>query len=149
MNPIIEKRLEILNALFKSAKYDYEDINNFKLDQTLFEDMSKSRIINSFIFNISKIQDNLGAKFFKELLFALREIDSYSVPMIDVIHQLEKLNIIDNLDEWDTLREIRNVLTHDYSMDFDDRIENLKRALWAYKELETIFTKINNYITKL
>jgi len=80
-------------------------------------------------------------KFFKELLYELREIDSFSVPMIDVIHHLEKLNIVDNLDEWDTLREIRNTLTHEYAMEFDDRIENIKRAIWAYKELRTIFKK--------
>jgi len=141
MNEIIKKRVALLEALFKSAEFDFIELKDFELDKSLFEDMQKSRVINSFIFNISKIQDNLGAKFFKELLYELREIDSFSVPMIDVIHHLEKLNIVDNLDEWDTLREIRNTLTHEYAMEFDDRIENIKRAIWAYKELRTIFKK--------
>jgi hypothetical protein len=140
--------MEILEALFESAEFDYKEIKTFTLEKELFNDREKSRIINSFIFNISKIQDNLGAKFFKEILIELREIDNFSTPMIDVIHQLEKLHIIDSLKEWDTLREIRNALTHDYSMDFDDRVENLKRAIWAYSELKMIFTKIRSYLIK-
>jgi hypothetical protein len=63
MNFIIKKRMEIIEALFESAEFDYEEISTFILEKELFNDREKSRIINSFIFNISKIQDNLGAKF--------------------------------------------------------------------------------------
>jgi hypothetical protein len=148
MNEIVKKRVEILEALFKSARYDLDDIEKFELKKELFEDMQKSRIINSFLFNITKIQDNLGAKFFKEILLDLREIDNESIPMVDVIHTLEKLHIVENLEQWDTLREIRNELTHNYSVDFDERIENLKRAIWSFYELQKVFNQIKNYLQK-
>ncbi len=100
------------------------------------------------MFNITKLQDNIGAKFFKELLLEFREIDSFAVPMIDILTKLEQLEIIDNIEEWDTLREIRNSLTHDYAMDYDSRLENLERAIWAFLELQKIFAQIEENILK-
>jgi len=128
--------------LFRSADIDARELRKQRLDESLFEDYAKQRVVNSFLFNMGRLQDNMGAKLFKELLMELREIDSPVVPMIDVIHRLEKLGIVESLETWDMLREIRNELTHDYSMDFDDRVRNVQRAMWAYGELRRIHAEI-------
>jgi hypothetical protein len=47
VNQTINKRLEILEALFKSARYDYEDIKMFSLNRELFANIQKSRVITS------------------------------------------------------------------------------------------------------
>ena len=45
----------------------------------------------------------MGSKLFKNLLFELKEIEDYSIPMIDILNILERLNIIDRTDKWDKL----------------------------------------------
>ncbi|MEI6057034.1 MAG: hypothetical protein WCR55_13380 [Lentisphaerota bacterium] len=79
------------------------------------------------------------------LLFDLKEINDSSVPMIDILHTLEKLGIIDSIDDWDKLRELRNVLAHEYPSDVDDRIENIALAVEGYEKLKNYFHKIKTY----
>lgn len=87
----------------------------------------------------------MGSKLFKNVLFELKEISDYSIPMIDVLNNLEKLNIINSSDEWDRLREIRNTITHEYPFCIDDRIENIYLALDGYLMLKNIFNNIKDY----
>ncbi len=140
--------METIEALLRSTGLDYADVSSMKLEKATFEDLHRSRIVNSFLFNVGRLQDNMGAKFFKEVLLELREIDTAAVPMLDVIHKLEKLRIVDSLEEWDHLREIRNALTHDYSTDFDDRVQNVKRAMWAFEELRRIYAEMSTVLKR-
>jgi uncharacterized protein YutE (UPF0331/DUF86 family) len=66
--------------------------------------------------------------------------------MIDVLHILEKLDIITSIEEWDKLREIRNLIAHEYPNDINERIENIELALDGYKTLKTLFQSIRNYV---
>ncbi len=143
---ILHQRIAQLDTLFRSTQYDYDDIKKFSLSSSVFEDLQTARIINSFLFNITKIQDNIGAKLFKEILIELKEIESFATPMLDVLAKLEQLEVLDSTQNWEYIREIRNELTHDYAMDYDQRVENLKRALWAFEELEKIYTNLKNYM---
>ncbi len=66
---------------------------------------------DQIIYRFSKAQDSMGAKLFKAfLLFQGENVDK---PFLDILHSLEKLDIV-NVDEWFTLREIRNEIAHDY-----------------------------------
>ncbi|WP_200770588.1 hypothetical protein [Thiomicrospira sp. ALE5] len=91
------------------------------------------------MFNYIKIQDKLGAKLFRQLLLALREIDDASTPMIDILNRLEKLNIIESVEQWDKLREIRNLITHEYPLDIDERLENIALALAGFEQLNQLY----------
>ncbi len=66
--------------------------------------------------------------------------------MIDVLHLLEKLQITKNIDEWDKLREIRNVITHEYPFDIEERIENIILTINGYNILLTLFENIKGYV---
>ena len=66
--------------------------------------------------------------------------------MIDAINILEKLEILDSGEDWDELREIRNSLTHEYSFDINERVENINLALNGYKLLKKIYGRLKNSV---
>lgn len=136
---------ESLEYLFKSCDIDYNALKSQSLSESWFSKYENQRIVNSFLFNYIKIQDKIGAKVFKMLLFELKEINDQSEPMIDILHTLEKLGVIDSIGEWDKLRELRNVLAHEYPSDIDDRIENIILAIEGYEKLKSYFHKIKIY----
>ncbi len=131
--------IESIDTLITSADIDYNELLLKELNEDIFNDFNDQRIINSFLFNFTKLQDLTGAKLFKTVLIQLKEIDSYSIPMKDVLNILEKLNILNNADDWDLLHEIRNAIAHEYPLDVAERIESLQMALWGYELLKKIF----------
>ena len=131
-----------IDLLLKSCEIDYLELKNHKIDELFFADYGNQRIINSFLFNFIKIQDKIGAKLFKKVLYSQKEIDDESLPMKDVLNLLEKLKILDHSDNWERLREIRNALTHEYPFDIIERIENIKLAMDGYDTLTAIYQKL-------
>jgi len=142
---VLNDDFKTLDLLFESCNMDYEALQSQKIDENFFSDYFNQRIVNSFLFNYIKIQDKMGSKLFKNLLFELKEIEDYSIPMIDILNILERLNILNTRDEWDKLREIRNIITHKYPSDIDERIENIQLALEGYEMLSGIFNHIKSY----
>jgi len=71
---------------YNVVKLDINDLKDKFIDTTFFDDYNNTRIVNSFLFNFSKVQDKIGAKLFKQLLYELQEIDSATLPMIDVLN---------------------------------------------------------------
>lgn len=122
---------------------DYNDLKDKFIDTTFFDDYNNTRIVNSFLFNFSKLQDKIGAKLLKQLLYELKEIDSITLPMIDVLNRLEKLDIV-NKDDWEKLREVRNLLAYEYPFEIEERVENIGLVLESYRVLKDIYTKVKD-----
>jgi len=138
--------LSTIEQLFKSCDNDYKLLQNQKIDIDWFDTYENQRIINSFLFNYIKIQDKIGAKLFRNLLFSMKEINDPNLSMIDILHILEKLDIISNIDQWDKLREIRNIIAHEYPTDISERVENIQLALNGYKTMKLLFQNIKDYV---
>jgi len=66
----------------------------------------------------------MGGKLFPAILENLGE-DIRELPFIDRLAKLEKLNVLRSADEWMTLRETRNIVTHEYPFVTDEIIEGL------------------------
>jgi hypothetical protein len=145
---ILSVQFDLIERLFMSCEIDYLDIKKNTLSSTFFDEHQNLRLINSFLFGFSKIQDKIGAKLFKKVLFELKELDDDSVPMRDVLNTLEKLKIIQNTEDWERIREIRNLLTHEYPLDSEERIENIEQCLFAYDILKAIFIHLKEYCLK-
>ncbi|QFY90670.1 hypothetical protein D5125_15010 [Magnetovirga frankeli] len=62
--------------------------------------------------------------------------------MLDMLNRLEKLHIIQDVETWDKLREIRNDITHEYPQDIEVRIGNIRMALSGYEQLKAIISNI-------
>ncbi len=142
MKSELKQQFKTCNKLFIHCDIDYQLLKNININTQFFADYNNTRIVNSFLFNFGKLQDKIGAKLFKKVLYELKEIDDFSIPMLDVLHLLEKLNIIESVTDWDELREARNAIAHDYPDDIDERIEMIYFILDKYQLLKTIYQNL-------
>ena len=133
---------KIIDAMMGNCKIDYNELKSQNIDSGFFEEYQNIRIVNSFLFLYSKIQDKIGAKLFRKVLYELKEIDDENMPMKDILNILEKLSILEKASDWDRLMEIRNSLAHEYPFDIEERIENIHLALEGFELLQTIYKNI-------
>ncbi len=146
MNEELKEIFKICDNMFKNASIDYDELKTKSLDINFFENYTNTRLVNSFLFNFSKLQDKIGAKLFRKVLYELKEIDNINMPMIDVLNTLEKLEILEDSNKWDKLREIRNSIAHEYPFDTNERIENIKLAILGFEILKEIYISLKNSI---
>ena len=109
------------------------------LSERDFEDVEKLKTIDSFILRFVKIQDRMGEKLFPALLETLGEYKS-NMSLIDVLHRLEKLELINSSDEWIDYRKLRNSLTHEYPNNRKEIAEIIKLAVDVYKTMREIYS---------
>ena len=128
------------------AKLALEEIKNFKdgLSIEIFEDFEKIKTIDTFIYRFIKLQDMMGDKLFRIFLDELGEYKD-NMSLIDVLDKLEKLNLIDNSQQWMEYRKLRNKLTHEYPSNEDEVIEGIVVALEAFVYMEKIFNDLVKY----
>lgn len=134
--------LASIKLMMQSADIDYALMTAQPIDQEWFSEYDHQRIVNSFLFNYIKIQDRVGGKLFRLVLQQWRELDSDSMTMLDVLNRLEKLKIIDSVETWDKLREIRNAIPHEYPEEVPTRIDNMRLALGGYLQIKQIIANI-------
>jgi len=143
----LKELFKLIDKISQNAAIDYDELLTYEIDIDFLEDIQNRRLANSFLFYFSKIQDKIGAKLFKKVLYELGEIDSFAIPFRDVLDILEKLEIIDS-DKWLLIREIRNELSHDYPFDIEDSLENLKLAIKFFPQILEIYHKLKEVCEK-
>jgi hypothetical protein len=143
---VLKAQVEILEQMFASVHLDFAELKQCDRNVGFLEIHANLRLVNSFLFGFSKIQDRMGAKIFKQILLELKEIDTEAVPMRDVLGIMEKLGIIEQAEDWERLREIRNLLSHDYPDQPFERLQNIELALEGFEHLNRIFIKIKSFV---
>jgi len=97
--------------------------------------------IDQFLFRFAKLQDAIGQRFFKAILELLEE-DVEGLPFIDLLNKLEKLNLIHSTAQWQSLREIRNAVSHEYDDSPELMAQVLNAVFMARIELFQIYAKL-------
>ncbi len=97
-------------------------------------------------YRFGKLQDVTGS-LLRVMLIILGE-DIENAPFIDVLNRTEKLGIIDDAQEWIMLRELRNILTHEYSDNDDEIAKGINKLFEISKRLCEIYEKIKEYARK-
>ena len=62
-------------------------------------------------------------------------IDEKIFTMPDILNAIEKRNIFDNVQQWKTIREVRNSFSHDYPETRNEKVEALNLAYKTAPEL--------------
>jgi hypothetical protein len=143
MSAPLSQTLAGIKQMMQGADIDYSLLSAQNIDLAWLAHYEHQRIVNSFLFNYLKIQDKIGGKLFRLLLQYWHELDD-SMTMLDILNRLEKLRIIDSVEAWDTLREIRNTLTHEYPEDAQLRLDNIRLSLAGYLQLKQIIANIEH-----
>jgi hypothetical protein len=143
---ILKKRLEKLTGHFTALR-EYKAIIDTLADQRQVYDpfeyeslrSAERAVFEAFLKRFSAVQDYLGAKIFPLLL----EVSGIGFgKMSDVLIQMEKEEIIDNVETWIDLRELRNELEHDYPDTLAQALQDLKRCVDHFPTLESTYSRV-------
>lgn len=84
----------------------------------------------------------MEAKIFA-LLLEVAGINSHK--MSEILYYIEKEQIIDSLENWIELREVRNDLEHDYPEDLQEALNNLKFCVDSFYKIEGYYFNALNF----
>ncbi len=140
---ILKKRLDKLEKHYIALK-EYKNLIDRLLEERNIYDLhtfdslkfQDRAILDAYLKRFSSIQDFLGAKIFPVLL----DISGIgSSKMSEVLYYIEKEEIIDSLNTWIELREVRNELEHDYPEGLQEALDDLKFCIDSFKILEKYY----------
>ena len=146
LNSSLQKCSMHLNRLHYASSQVYK---LFPLTSATYFTLSEATIgnIDQLIYRFTKLQDEIGNNSFRLLLEYLQE-DIADKPFRDILNILERLNIIESVDTWLSLRELRNDLAHEYPELIDDTIDKLNHLYRQLPLLENILTTIKHQVDK-
>lgn len=96
----------------------------------------------------SKLQDTIGAKLFPLILQFVQQNEK-SDSFLDMLHRLEKLEILHSATWWLKIRELRNHLVHDYPENPQLMIDNFNQAVISAHELLDYWIKLSVFTQKI
>ena len=149
---ILKKRFDKLEKHYIALKEYKELIDNLLEDVNIYDQFTfntlkpeKRAILDAYLKRFASIQDFLGAKIFS-LLLEVAGINTNK--MSEVLSNIEKENIIDSLENWIELRDVRNELEHDYPEELQEALEDLKYCIDNFKQLESYYLNALNFFKK-
>jgi len=138
----VKKHYLILNKAFDSL--GHYDMKNYE------ENLELLRILDQIAYRFSKLQDSTG-KLLRAYL-TLKGENVESLPIIDVINLAEKFNLPIDKKFWFEMKEIRNLITHEYEEDYEkiiNTLEPIKNSMQRFKEIiETLRWKSKRWKVK-
>ena len=148
MNNVANLRLQAaITECSKHFHYLFEAMESlhpsYPFQGNLFEQLNslEVRSIDQFILRFSKVQDAMGLRLFPAVLAVIQE-DFEEKPMIDKLNRLEKLGYLHDARQWQTLRNVRNQLTHEYPDDPQKNAANLNLAFRSAIPLYQMYEKL-------
>lgn len=149
---ILQKRFDKLSKHYEALR-DYKSlINKLLIEKDIYEQFifntlkpEEKAILDAYLKRFSSIQDFLGAKIFP-LLLDVAGINSSK--MSEVLYHIEKEEIIDSLENWIELREIRNELEHDYPEELKEALIDLKFCIDSFEKIESYYLNSLNFAIK-
>jgi len=146
---ILKKRFEKLEKHYIALKEYKVLIDNLLQEANIYDPFifntlkpEKKAILDAYLKRFSSIQDFMGAKIFA-LLLEVAGINSNK--MSEVLYYIEKEQIIDSLENWIELREVRNELEHDYPEELQEALNNLKFCIESFYKIEGYYINALNF----
>ena len=95
--------------------------------EIMLEDSIYRAILDSLSYRFLKIQSIIGEKLFKEVLEEIG-ISTLNKSFVEILSEIEREKIVD-IEEWKSLRVIRNSLSHDYPEEIAEITEAINEIL--------------------
>lgn len=149
---ILQKRLDKLEKHYIALKEYKKLIEELLIEKNIYEQFvfntlkpEQRAILDAYLKRFSSVQDFLGAKIF---VLLLEVAGIYSGKMSEVLSYIEKEEIIDSLDNWIELREVRNELEHDYPEELQEALKDLKYCVDSFDKIESYYLNSLNFAKK-
>ena len=149
---ILKKRFDKLEKHYTALKEYKGLIDNLLVEKNIYDqfifntlEAEKRAILDAYLKRFASLQDFLGAKIFSILL----EIAGIqNTKMSEVLSHIEKENIIDSLENWIELREVRNELEHDYPEELEEALQDLKYCIDNFEKIESYYLNSLNFFKR-
>ncbi len=129
----VNKHLERLEKAFKKLQnFGYLPLDKESV-KTILENDDLIPILDQIIYRYSKLQETLG-KLIRTYLY-LKGENVENMPIIDVINMASKYGIALDKEKWFELRELRNMLVHEYEDELFKIADTLNKI---FKEIDLI-----------
>lgn len=86
----------------------------------------------------------MGTRLFKQLLEFLEE-DIAGLPFLDILYKMEKLNLLENAQDWVMLRQTRNTVSHEYPFYTEIQADELNLLPNEVLKLDAIWKRLKDY----
>jgi len=86
----------------------------FTADDVTGLDSTTRRLLDQLAYRFLKLQDTLGERVLPGLLAITLDPLPDAAPFAQKLQRLERLGVLPSVQGWKTLREVRNLLAHDY-----------------------------------
>lgn len=115
---------EQLDKALSYLEYSYNKVTNLPDDPTKL-DQETLETWESFTARFSRVADIFMAKYLRTK--ALIDDPAFRGTMRDILNYAEKVNLIDDAETWMTIRSLRNISAHEYTVeDLRDFFKQLK-----------------------
>lgn len=149
MEKILQKRVAKLEKHYIALK-EYKELICQMIERkniynpSIFASLppQERAVLDAYLKRFSAIQDFLGAKIFPLLL---ERAGINSTKMSEVLYHVEKEEIIDSLESWVELREVRNELEHDYPDELEEALGDLRFCIDSFERLESYYCNAMNF----
>ncbi len=150
---------EILKKRFLKLKKHYAALSDYK---KLIEDLLEEKniynidlfekleprdraVLDAYLKRFASVQDFLGAKIFP-LLVDISGVTANK--MTETLFIMEREEIIDSLELWIELREVRNELEHDYPEELAQALKDLKYCIDHYNTVESYYNNARTFANR-
>lgn len=125
------------------ARENLSPMYPFSPELISFNKKSYLTYTDQLVFRFSKLQDKMGVSLFPLTLQCLDEVTT-GYTMTDILNRLEKLSFIKSADLWRSLRETRNIISHDYPSTIDETAIALNKVWEDSEVLISVYNHIKN-----
>ena len=134
----LDKHVFRLKNAFSRIKKKYKIPIDKKDIEKIVNDDDEIAIIDQIVYRFSKLQDTLGKTI--RFFLNLKGENVENLSMIDVVNLAEKVGINITEEKWFELRELRNIITHEYEDEYEEIAKTLNKI---YNELDYLSLIVN------
>lgn len=146
-NDKLKETLKICSLHHQRMMFAYHSLEKlFPLTANKLSQVSpiELALFDQLIYRFSKLQDSMGTRLFKQLLQLLEE-DTSGLPFLDILYKLEKLNLLESAKDWISLRQTRNIVSHEYPFYQEIQVEELNLLPEEVIKLASLWIKLEDY----
>ncbi|NMG56892.1 HepT-like ribonuclease domain-containing protein, partial [Aromatoleum aromaticum] len=100
--------------------------------------------VSAFTTRFAAYQEQIG----KTMRSIAIEEESATTPFGAILALMEKLGILDSGEKWKELRELRNLVSHEYEDDPDELFQALNKLVENAPYLTAIHERIQDFVTQ-
>jgi len=134
------KHMHFLKKELESMRERAHSIDFSKIEDVIISD--------AFLFRFIKLQNLLNEKLFPYLYEFLTGKDRRDATFIDILNTMERFTIIENVSEWQKIREVRNIFVHDYPGEDEIKKEALQKSIVIVEKLFDVLERIRVLMEK-